>query len=71
MFVLDKKNCKQIEHNYFKSAVFYCTSIQDMNEVSSFVQGSQKGCKENKLNYPPFTPGKFHLVIYLPLTADG
>ena len=70
MFVLDLKNCKQTEHNDFKSAVLYFISIQDMNEVSSFVQGSQTGCNENKLNYPPFTPGKFHLIMYLPLTAD-
>lgn len=42
-----------------------------MNEVSSFVQGSKKGCNDNKLNYPPFTPGKFYLVIYLPLTKNN
>lgn len=42
-----------------------------MNEVSSFVQGSNKGCNANKLNYPPFTPGKFHLVIYYPLTESN
>lgn len=31
---------------------------QDMNEVSNFVQGSNKGCLVNDLNYPPFTPSK-------------
>ena len=48
-------------YNYIKYVVFYLISIQDMNEVSSFVQGSKKGCSANNLNYPPFTPGKFHL----------
>ncbi|XP_014807469.1 PREDICTED: maltase-glucoamylase, intestinal-like [Calidris pugnax] len=28
----------------------------DMNEVSSFVAGSVNGCKQNDLNFPPFTP---------------
>ncbi|NXW52162.1 SUIS protein, partial [Nyctiprogne leucopyga] len=28
----------------------------DMNEVSNFIKGSIKGCAQNDLNYPPFTP---------------
>uniref|UniRef100_A0AAR2K3C5 Maltase n=1 Tax=Pygocentrus nattereri TaxID=42514 RepID=A0AAR2K3C5_PYGNA len=36
----------------------------DMNEVSSFVQGSSKGCAANKLNYPPFTPKILDDLIY-------
>ena len=42
-----------------------------MNEVSSFVHGSEKGCSDNKLNYPPFTPGKFILIISLWLTESN
>ncbi|XP_036440892.1 maltase-glucoamylase, intestinal isoform X2 [Colossoma macropomum] len=36
----------------------------DMNEVSSFVQGSSKGCADNKLNYPPFMPNILDGLIY-------
>ncbi|KAK2496039.1 hypothetical protein MC885_013513, partial [Smutsia gigantea] len=36
----------------------------DMNEVSSFVKGSQKGCSDNKLNYPPFTPDILDKLMY-------
>uniref|UniRef100_A0A673G4B9 alpha-glucosidase n=1 Tax=Sinocyclocheilus rhinocerous TaxID=307959 RepID=A0A673G4B9_9TELE len=28
----------------------------DMNEVANFIKGGIKGCADNKLNYPPFTP---------------
>ncbi|XP_049339266.1 sucrase-isomaltase, intestinal [Astyanax mexicanus] len=36
----------------------------DMNEVSSFVQGSKEGCANNKLNYPPFTPRILDDLMY-------
>ncbi|KAF7699232.1 hypothetical protein HF521_003974 [Silurus meridionalis] len=36
----------------------------DMNEVSSFVQGSSKGCADNTLNYPPFTPNILDNLMY-------
>ncbi|KAM4694349.1 sucrase-isomaltase, intestinal-like [Discoglossus pictus] len=36
----------------------------DMNEVSSFIKGSLKGCNDNNLNYPPYTPAIFERVLY-------
>ncbi|XP_066540681.1 sucrase-isomaltase, intestinal [Hoplias malabaricus] len=36
----------------------------DMNEVSSFVQGSANGCAVNKLNYPPYTPKILDDLMY-------
>uniref|UniRef100_A0A8C2U6M7 alpha-glucosidase n=1 Tax=Coturnix japonica TaxID=93934 RepID=A0A8C2U6M7_COTJA len=40
----------------FHGVVAYDGIWIDMNEVSNFVQGSNKGCQQNDLNYPPFTP---------------
>ncbi|MBZ3887981.1 Sucrase-isomaltase, intestinal [Sciurus carolinensis] len=37
---------------------------EDMNEVSSFVQGSTEGCSESSLNYPPFTPDILDKILY-------
>ena len=31
--------------------------LQDMNEVSDFVDGSLDGCPHTKYDYPPYTPG--------------
>ncbi|KAF4072036.1 hypothetical protein AMELA_G00269730 [Ameiurus melas] len=36
----------------------------DMNEVASFVKGSSKGCADNELNYPPFTPNILDNLMY-------
>lgn len=36
----------------------------DMNEISNFIKGSNKGCADNKLNYPPFTPRILDDLMY-------
>lgn len=36
----------------------------DMNEVANFVKGGIKGCADNKLNYPPFTPRIIDDLMY-------
>ncbi|XP_025725600.2 LOW QUALITY PROTEIN: sucrase-isomaltase, intestinal [Callorhinus ursinus] len=52
------------ECNIFYQEVKYDGLWIDMNEVSSFIQGSKKGCKNNKLNYPPFTPDILDKLLY-------
>lgn len=52
------------ECSIFHQVVNYDGLWIDMNEVSSFVHGSEKGCSDNKLNYPPFTPGILDKLLY-------
>uniref|UniRef100_G3UKI1 Sucrase-isomaltase n=1 Tax=Loxodonta africana TaxID=9785 RepID=G3UKI1_LOXAF len=52
------------ECDRFHQEVSYDGLWIDMNEVSSFVQGSLKGCEENKWNYPPFTPDILDKILY-------
>ncbi|XP_042534803.1 sucrase-isomaltase, intestinal isoform X2 [Dipodomys spectabilis] len=52
------------ECNEFYKQVKYDGLWIDMNEVSSFIQGSLKGCGDNKWNYPPFIPGILDRLMY-------
>lgn len=52
------------ECNDFHQKVNYDGLWIDMNEVSSFVQGSTEGCSESNLNYPPFTPDILDKLMY-------
>uniref|UniRef100_A0A8C6W327 Sucrase-isomaltase, intestinal n=1 Tax=Nannospalax galili TaxID=1026970 RepID=A0A8C6W327_NANGA len=52
------------ECSLFHQQVEYDGLWIDMNEVSSFIQGSLKGCAVNELNYPPFTPSILDQLMY-------
>ncbi|ELK15857.1 Sucrase-isomaltase, intestinal [Pteropus alecto] len=52
------------ECSIFYQEVKYDGLWIDMNEVSSFVQGSRTGCNDNNLNYPPFTPDIVDKLLY-------
>ncbi|XP_029026154.1 sucrase-isomaltase, intestinal-like [Betta splendens] len=44
------------EYERFSKEVQHDALWIDMNEVANFKQGSNKGCVNNNLNYPPYTP---------------
>ncbi|XP_040830836.1 sucrase-isomaltase, intestinal [Ochotona curzoniae] len=52
------------ECNIFHGEVAYDGLWIDMNEVSNFVQGSNQGCNDNTLNYPPYTPAILDKLLY-------
>ncbi|XP_068261886.1 sucrase-isomaltase, intestinal isoform X1 [Nyctibius grandis] len=52
------------ECKLFYDAVPYDGIWIDMNEVSSFIKGSKKGCEQNDLNYPPFTPNILDRLMF-------
>ncbi|KAI6059689.1 Maltase-glucoamylase, intestinal-like isoform X1 [Aix galericulata] len=52
------------ECQMFHSEVPYDGLWIDMNEVANFVQGSIKGCEQNELNYPPYTPQILDQLLY-------
>nr|XP_015216325.1 PREDICTED: sucrase-isomaltase, intestinal [Lepisosteus oculatus] len=49
--------------SFYKQVPFDALWI-DMNEVASFKKGSDKGCANNNLNYPPFTPKILDNLMY-------
>ncbi|NXE53142.1 MGA protein, partial [Casuarius casuarius] len=52
------------ECRLFYNTVPYDGLWIDMNEVSNFVQGSNEGCEQNDLNYPPFTPSILDKLMF-------
>ncbi|XP_019347375.2 sucrase-isomaltase, intestinal [Alligator mississippiensis] len=52
------------ECKIFHDQVQYDAIWIDMNEVSSFIRGSTRGCQQNNLNYPPFTPRILDGLMY-------
>ncbi|KAF4788286.1 hypothetical protein TURU_162186 [Turdus rufiventris] len=52
------------ECRLFHDVVPYDGIWIDMNEVCNFVQGSKRGCAQNDLNYPPYTPRILDRLMY-------
>ncbi|KAF7653977.1 hypothetical protein LDENG_00076250, partial [Lucifuga dentata] len=52
------------EYDRFYKEVKHDALWIDMNEVANFKKGSSKGCADNNLNYPPYTPKILDEVMY-------
>ncbi|XP_051252783.1 sucrase-isomaltase, intestinal [Dicentrarchus labrax] len=52
------------EYERFSREIKHDALWIDMNEVANFKKGSNKGCADNKLNYPPYTPKILDEVMY-------
>ncbi|XP_074535530.1 sucrase-isomaltase, intestinal [Halichoeres trimaculatus] len=52
------------EYERFSREIKHDALWIDMNEVANFKKGSTKGCVDNNLNYPPYTPKILDEVMY-------
>uniref|UniRef100_A0A8D0AIN6 Maltase n=1 Tax=Sander lucioperca TaxID=283035 RepID=A0A8D0AIN6_SANLU len=52
------------EYEQFSREIKHDALWIDMNEVSNFKKGSTKGCADNNLNYPPYTPKILDEVMF-------
>uniref|UniRef100_A0A4W6E6N8 alpha-glucosidase n=1 Tax=Lates calcarifer TaxID=8187 RepID=A0A4W6E6N8_LATCA len=52
------------EYERFSREIKHDALWIDMNEVANFKKGSTKGCADNNLNYPPYTPKILDEVMY-------
>nr|XP_033486358.1 maltase-glucoamylase, intestinal [Epinephelus lanceolatus] len=52
------------EYERFSREIKHDALWIDMNEVANFKKGSTKGCADNNLNYPPYTPKILDEVLY-------
>ncbi|XP_044210999.1 maltase-glucoamylase, intestinal [Thunnus albacares] len=52
------------EYERFSREIKHDALWIDMNEVANFKKGSNKGCADNNLNYPPYTPKILDEVMY-------
>ncbi|CAJ1065724.1 sucrase-isomaltase%2C intestinal [Xyrichtys novacula] len=52
------------EYERFSREIKHDALWIDMNEVANFKKGSNEGCLDNNLNYPPYTPKILDEVMY-------